>query len=184
MMTQTGQALLLQVLVDDYGLLKGRLTRRLGSPDAADEVLQEAYLRVERMPTLGTVFHPRTYLFRMALNIAADRYRSERRRLARSEVELLLRLEHDELHPERIAEARSSARALVQALDDLPPRRRAIVVAARVEGLTVVKIAARFGVSTRFIERELKLALDHCRDRLEINLSHRFGASRSETPKD
>ena len=163
MMTHTGQALLLQVLVDDYGLLKGWLTRRLGSPDAADEVLQEAYLRVERMPALGMVFHPRTYLFRMALNIAADRHRSERRRLARSEVERLLRLEHDELDPERIAEARSSVRSLVQALDELPPRRRAIIVAARVEGLTVAKIAARFGVSTRFIERELKLALDYCR---------------------
>ncbi|MCA6106739.1 RNA polymerase sigma factor [Bradyrhizobium cenepequi] len=184
-MTHTSHALLLQVLTDDYGLLKGRLARRLGSPDIADEVLQEAYLRVERMPpTIGAVLHPRTYLFRIALNIAADRRRSEQRRLARSEIELLLRLEHDELDPERVVEARSSVRTLVEALEDLPPRRRAIFVAARVNGLSIPQIAAQFSVSTRFIERELKQALDHCRDRLEIKLSRKFGPGRSETSSE
>jgi RNA polymerase sigma factor (sigma-70 family) len=182
-MIQTSQALLLQVLLDDYGILKGRLARRLGSPDTADEVLQEAYLRVERMPNVGAIFHPRTYLFRLALNIAADRRRAEQRRLARSEVELLLRLGHDELDPERIAAGRASVRVLVQALEELPPQRRAILVAARIEGLPIPKIAARFGVSTRFVERQLKRALDHCRDRLEIKLSEKDGPRPSETSK-
>jgi RNA polymerase sigma factor (sigma-70 family) len=183
-MSQMSHALLLQVLTDDYSLLKGRLTRRLGSPDIADEVLQEAYLRVERMPTIGAVLHPRTYLFRIALNIAADRRRSEKRRLARSEIELLLRLEHDELDPERVVEARSSVRTLVEALEDLPPRRRAIFVAARVNGSSIPQIAAHFSISTRFVERELKQALEHCRDRLEIKLSRKFGTGRSETSKE
>lgn len=183
-MSQSSQALLLQALMNDYGLLKGRLTRRLGSPDDAEEVLQEAYLRVKRMPAIGVVLHPRTYLFRIALNIAADRRRSEKRRLARSEVELLLRLEQDELDPERIADARSSVRVLVQALEGLSPRRRAIFVAARVDGLSIPEIAGRFGVSTRFIERELKQTLDHCREHLEIKLSQKFGPRPSTTSNE
>jgi RNA polymerase sigma-70 factor (ECF subfamily) len=183
-MTKTGLVLLLQVLMDDYAVLKGQLARHLGSPDVAEDALQEAYLRLQRMDNIGVVQHPRTYLFRIALNIAADRRRSESRRLARSEVELLLRLEHDELDPERVAEGRSSIRTLVQALNELPPRRREILVAARLEGLDYPKIAARFGISTRYLERELKHALDHCREKLEIKLSQRFGPGRSGTSKE
>jgi len=182
-MTKTGLALLLQVLMDDYSVLKGQLARRLGSQDV-DDVLQEAYLRLHRMDNVRSVRHPRTYLFRIALNIAADRRRSESRRLTRSEIELLLRLEHDELDPERIAEGRSSVRMLARVLEELPPRRRAIFVAARLEGLPYPEIAARVGISTRLLERELKQALDHCRDRLEIKLSQRFGSRRLESSNE
>ena len=167
-MTKTVLAQLLQVLVDDYGVLKRQLTRRLGSHDAADDIMQEAYLRLRRMDSVQSVQHPRTYLFRIALNIAADRRRSEARRLARSEIEVLLRVEHDELDPARIAEGRSAVKRLAQALEELTPRRRAIFLAARLEGIPYPEIAARFGISTRYLERELKHALDHCRERLEI----------------
>ena len=183
-MTESGQALLLQTLLDDYAPLRSRLARRLGSPDAADEVLQEAYLRLGKLDDLGAIQHPRSYLFRIALNIAADRRRSEARRLDRSEVELLLQVETDELDPERIAAARSSVRGLAQALEELPARRRAIFLAARTEGKPIADIAAQFGISTRMVERELKQALDHCRARLEINLSQTFGSGRPMTSKD
>ncbi len=180
-MTKRSLAQLLQVLIDDYSTLKGQLARRLGSQDAAGDVLQEAYLRLQRMGDLGAVERPRAYLFRIALNIAADHRRSEHRRLARSETELLLRLEDDELDPERIAEGRSSVRLLTQALEELPARRRAIFIATRLQGRPYAEIAADFGISTRLLEREVKLALDHCRDRLEIKLSQKYGSGRSET---
>ncbi len=179
-MTKTGLALLLRVLMDDYNILKGQLSRRLGSPDVADDALQDAYLRLQRMD-LPSVKHPRSYLFRVALNVAADQRRSDRRRLARSEIELLLRVDHDELDPERIAAGRSSVRSLMEALEELPPRRREIFIAARLNGLPQAEIAARHGISMRYVERELKLALDHCRERLEMKLSEKFGPGRSET---
>jgi RNA polymerase sigma factor (sigma-70 family) len=182
-MTKEGIAQLLQVWMEDYVVLKRQLARRLGSADLADDVMQDAYLRLQRMDDVQPVQHPRTYLFRIALNVAADRRRSETRRLARSEIELLLRLEHDELDPERIAEGRSAVRLLAEALQELSPRRRAIFVAARLEGIPHPEIAARFGISTRYLERELKQALDHCSERLEIKLSQRFGPAGSGTSK-
>jgi RNA polymerase sigma-70 factor (ECF subfamily) len=183
-MAESSQALLLRLLTSNYSMLKGRLARRLGSADAADEALQEAFLRMERMDGIGVVRQPQSYLFRMALNAAADLRRSEKRRLARSEIERLLQLEEDELDPERIASGRSSVRALVQALDGLPPRPRAILVAARIEGLTHEKIAARFAISTRLVERELKQALDHCRARLELKYQQTFGTVRPAPSKE
>ena len=168
MITKSGLAHLLQVFITDYDVLKRQIGRHLRSHDAAGDILQEAYLRLQRIGEVGIVRQPRAYLYRVALNIADERRRSERRRLARSEVELLLRVDDDELDPQRIAEGRSSLRFLVQALEELPARRRAIFIAARLEGRTHAEIAAEFGISTRFLERELKQALDHCRARLEI----------------
>jgi RNA polymerase sigma factor (sigma-70 family) len=176
-MAETDQALLLQLFISNYNALKWRLARRLGSPDAADEALQEAFLRIRRVSRIGTIRQPQSYLFRVALNIAADLRRTEKRRLARSEIEQFLRIEEDELDPERIAAGRSSVRALVQALDALPPRPRAILLAARIDGLTHEKIAGNFGISTRMVERELKLALDHCRARLEIKSTKKFSVA-------
>jgi RNA polymerase sigma factor (sigma-70 family) len=183
-MAEDGRALLLWLFKSHYQTLKGRLARRLGSADAADEALQETYLRMERMSLTGAVRHPYSYFFRVALNVAADLRRSEQRRLGRSEVELLLQLERDELDPERVTEARSSVRALVQALDMLTPRQRGILVAARLEGLTHGAVAARFGISTRLVERELKIALDHCRDHLELNHLATFGTGRPAPSKE
>jgi len=139
-MAETSQALLLRLFTSHYSMLKGWLTRRLGSADAADEAMQEAYLRMQRMDGIGAVRRPQSYLFQVTLNIAADLRRCEKRRLARSEIELLLQLEQDELDPERVAEGRSSVGALVQALDALPPRPRAIFVAAQRK---IEKIRAR-----------------------------------------
>jgi RNA polymerase sigma factor (sigma-70 family) len=183
-MAESSQALLLRLLTSNYSTLKGRLARRLGSAEAADEALQEAFLRMERMEGIGAVRQPQSYLFRVALNIAADLRRSEKRRLARSEIEQLLQLEEDELTPERIVEGRSSVRALVQALDGLPARPRSILMAARIEGVTHEQIAARFAISTRLVERELKQALDHCRTQLEIKYQRSFGTARSTTSKE
>lgn len=161
-MTETTWASLRALLVERYGTLRRRLAHRLGSMDLAAETLQETWLRLERPGNPGPVQRPEAYLFRVALNIAADRRDADRRRLALSEIELLLHADDDELDPERITAARNDVAVLVGILDELPPRCRAIFVAARFEELPHKTIAARFGISTRMVERELKRALEHC----------------------
>jgi RNA polymerase sigma factor (sigma-70 family) len=125
--------LLRALLVDRYEELKRRLARRLGSSDLATEALQETWLRLQRPGEPGVLNRPDAYLFRVALNVAADRRDAERRRLALSEVEMLRHLDDDELDPERFAESRSEVVALAQALDELSPRCRAIFIAARLD---------------------------------------------------
>ncbi|MGO8654097.1 RNA polymerase sigma factor, partial [Rhizobium ruizarguesonis] len=82
--------------------------------------------------------------------------------LALSEVEMLRHLDDDELDPERFAESRSDIAALTEALNELQPRCRAIFVAARLDEIPHKIIAAKYGISTRMVERELKRALEHC----------------------
>ncbi|HLH11192.1 MAG TPA: RNA polymerase sigma factor [Methylovirgula sp.] len=183
-MAEDDQALLLRLFTSNYTTLKGRLARRLGSVEAAEEALQETYMRVERIERVGAIVRPLPYLFRIAVNTASDLRRSEKRRLQRSEIELLLQLEKDEIDPERVAAARSSLRKLARVLRDLPSRQRTILVATRLEGLTHAAIAARLGISTRLVERELKRALDHCRHYFELNDPKPFGSTGSAASKE
>ncbi|WP_165421182.1 sigma-70 region 4 domain-containing protein [Bradyrhizobium sp. Leo170] len=49
---------------------------------------------------------------------------------------------------------------------ELPPRRRAILIAARVDGLSHEVIAERFNISRTMVQKELRRAVSHCVARL------------------
>jgi RNA polymerase sigma factor (sigma-70 family) len=165
-MTEIKRTILRRVLVTRYNDLKMRLTRRLGSAELAGEALQDTYLRLEGVETSGVVSSPGAYLFRMAFNIAMDHRRAERRRLSFMEVRHLLDVAEDTLGPARIVEGRLEIEALERVLAELPPRRRAILLAVRLEGLPQRQIAARLGISLRLVEKELQRAQEYCAERL------------------
>ena len=165
-MTEASWAMLRTLLVSRYGEFKFRLARRLGSTELAVEALQDTWLRLQRTGHPDMLQRPDAYLYRVALNVAADRRDAERRRLALSEIELLRHIDDDELDPERIVASRSEIATLAAAIDELPSRCRAIFVAARLEQMPHKVIASRHGISTRMVERELKRALEHCSRRL------------------
>jgi RNA polymerase sigma factor (sigma-70 family) len=114
-------------------------------------------------------------MFRIALNVAADRREAEKRRLSQAEIYAVLHIVDHVLDPERIVGTRAEFAALDRALRDLPPRRRAIFLLARVEEVAHEEIARRYGISSRMVEKELSRALDHCSERLDRNVIRRFG---------
>lgn len=179
-MTETSWAALRDLLVDRYDELRNRLAKRLRSADLANDTLQETWLRLARGGNAGPLRSPEAYLFRMALNVAADERDSQKRRLSYSEIDPLMKLDEDELDPERFAEARSDVSALAQALDELPPRRRAIFIMARVDELPHRVIAERTGLSVRMVDRELRKALEYCGERLDRKVIRVFGPRQSE----
>jgi RNA polymerase sigma-70 factor (ECF subfamily) len=170
-MSENTWELLRALLVDRYDKLKSRLARRLGSAELAGESLQATYLRLERAGAIEPPANPEAYLLRIALNVAADQRQAQRRQLGLSEIEALRHQDDHELDPGRIAEARREIDALARALDELPARRREIFMAARLHEQPHAKIAARHGISVRMVERELRSALLHCRDRLDRQLN-------------
>ena len=182
-MTETNWTTLRQLLVDRYDDLRRRLARRFGSTDLATEILHETYLRLDRgSAELGIVHNPKAYLFRAVLNVAADHHRrAEGRRLNNLEIDTLRGIADAALDPTKAMEAQLAVSMLERALDELTPRRRAILIAARLEEVSHAEIAARFGISTRMVEKELRSALLHCSQRLEIKLTSRFGRQASET---
>ena len=166
MIVETTRAILLRLLASNYNVLKRRLTYRLRSEDLASEVLHETYLRLGRMAEAGAVEQPAAYVYRTALNVAAELRRVEIRRLTKLEADAITREQDDTFDPERIAAGRREIETLADALDELPPRRREIFLAARLDEVTTEVLAKRLGLSTSTVERELRRAFDHCIERL------------------
>jgi RNA polymerase sigma factor (sigma-70 family) len=163
------------LLTRSYNDLKHRLARRLGSLDAASDVLHETYLRLERFDGLAPVANPQAYLLRMALNVASDQEYARKRLITAVELDDLWRLGDDAIDPETIVVARSELALFKVALSELSPRARAILIAARVDELPHDVIAKRFNISTRMVQLELRQALEHCAKRLERKVVRRFG---------
>jgi RNA polymerase sigma-70 factor (ECF subfamily) len=163
------------LLADSYYDLKRVLARRLGSTDAASDVLHETYLRLERFDGLASVANPQAYLLRMALNAASDYQQAEKRILTAVEIDDLWRVGEDSIDPETIATGRSELALFAAALRELSPRSQAILIAARVDGLPHDVIAKRLGISARMVQLELRRALEHCAGRLKRKVVRRFG---------
>lgn len=166
-MTQVGWGALQQLLLLRYGELKKRLTRHLGSAELAGDALQDTWLRLERGGDLAQVRSPDTFLFRVAVNIARDNQRSENRIVSTSDAQVLLGIADEAPDAERDAQVRSDWRVLMAVMAELPPRQKAILLAARVDGLGRGEIAQRYGVSVRYVHRELQAAQNYCAERLE-----------------
>src|ERR1700722_8988328 len=81
------------------------LTSRLKDMQAAREVAQEAYVRVLQLESPGAVSFLRSYLFKVAANLAVDRLRSQRSHARLDPVDSLEDF-LDEATPERTAIAR------------------------------------------------------------------------------
>ena len=168
-MSDSGHASLLQVIVERYDEIRARLARSLGSRDFADEVMHETYLRLYRSEAVGAIQKPDAFIFRTALNVATDKRREASRRASLAEILAVTRLAEGAQDLSREMEARLELEVLKRALAELPPRRRAIFIAARVDGISHEEIARRFGLSRTMVQKELRRAIDHCLDRLGEN---------------
>jgi RNA polymerase sigma-70 factor (ECF subfamily) len=177
-MTGGNYAALRRLFLLRYDDLKTRLTRRLGSADLAGEALQDTWLRLHDAGGAAAVHHADAYLFTVAINIARDRRRAEVRRLTADEVGDLLDIPDDAPDQMRIAESRSELQVLEALLLELPPRQRAILLAARLEDVPRVEIARRFRISVRLVQRELLDAQNYCAGRLKRMSS--FGPRRRD----
>ncbi|HMF96434.1 MAG TPA: RNA polymerase sigma factor [Vicinamibacterales bacterium] len=132
-----------------------RLARRLvPTADAAQDLVQETFLRAARAPRSvpSGVTAEEAWLVRVLINVRRDEWRKES-----------VRRRHDEPVPRDAQlqsdhEAACVARATVwRALDRLTPRRRAVIVMHEIEGLTVAAIASLLRISAITVRWHLSI---------------------------
>ncbi|MEW6435558.1 MAG: RNA polymerase sigma factor [Pseudomonadota bacterium] len=164
-----------QFLILDYDELKSRLTRRLGSIELASDVLHETYLRLGGAGPAEPVRSPKLYVLRAATNIALKRLRRESRFVSLTDAKSALGITDDAPDPAKVVEARLEIEVLRQALKDLTPRQREILLSSRLDNVPLRDIAARLGISQRMVEIELRRALAFCALRLDREIVQRFG---------
>jgi len=143
--------------------LRDLLARR----EDAEDVAQETYVRLVRAaPLEQSEVRVRAFMFKVATNLAYDRFRQRRSRGQQDDTELGA-LPDDTPPAERIVAMEQSLAIVERTLLGLPTRCRQVFLLRVSAELSYEAIAERFGVSKRTVEREMQTALDACQRNLK-----------------
>lgn len=159
---------LVQVYAEIHGELLRFLIARLGDAAAAEDVLQDLWLRVHIADT-GPVANGRAYLYRAAQNLALDLVRARHRGSVRDAQWAAAHSgpggEPVDLAPNAEAAllAREEAAALASAIAALPEAAGRAFRLHKLEGLSHAEIAARLGISRSGVEKHIAVAMAHLR---------------------
>jgi RNA polymerase sigma-70 factor (ECF subfamily) len=139
---------LLNFLVERYDVLRRKLSHRLGSVELAEDVLHDTYVKLSVRAPAGPVHSPQSFLLRTAVS--------------GEEIDELLMTDEKAIDPAVAVEARIDLEAVARAMELLPPLRRQLLFASRVEGIPQKELAQRYAISLRRVEREIHLAHEFC----------------------
>jgi len=175
------EALMTQICAQDQHAFRVLMSRHMqrvirvaqrvvGNPAEADDIGQEAFLRVW---SRAASFNPQvakftTWLYRITLNLAFDRLR----RPQFAPIEEAGDIRSDETGPVEKLIAAQEWRALEQAMAQLSDRQRAAIALFHMEGLSGGESAAALSVSEKAFESLLaraRLALRKQVDNIENN---------------
>lgn len=156
-----------EALVRDFNQsLIRMLQARLGSPEDAREVAQEAYARLLNLGEGAGIGYHSAYLFRIAQNLATDRLR--RRAHLEQPATLELDLWPDPaMDPERSAAAAQAVDRLPALLAELPVKCAEAFRLVRLRQLGYADAAARLGLTERMVRIHVARALAYCQERLD-----------------
>lgn len=173
-----GKAVLLNFVVSHRPQLLSIARKILRCPHLAEDVVQDAAVKASQMRDEANIDSPERFARQMVRNLAIDyaRKRSLECRCAAPEADgeavpssstdPCARLEHCE-----------ALRAVLAALNELPPRTRQVFERARLEGAPQKSIAADLGVSPSLVTFMVQEAQDHCLARLQEHARGEPGAT-------
>jgi len=148
-------------------------TLRLGSPTAAEDLVQDMYLRLSGAAPTEAVRNPVGYLYRLGSNLMLDRLRGERRSASRDaewRAAHHTQLAGDDLSEEPGAEDATAARQrlaqVVQAVGELSPQTQRVFRMHKLEGLSHSEVAQALGISRSAVEKHMIAVLKHLSLRL------------------
>ncbi|MGH8613585.1 MAG: RNA polymerase sigma factor [Gammaproteobacteria bacterium] len=158
---------LLQLLFQRHRAeLRATLARRVGADDAED-LVQDAFLRLLQRDAADPVRHPRAFLFKTAFNLTLDNARKAERCTRLTENENYAEtLASPAPPPDTAADGAWQFERFVEALGELPLMYQQAFLLSKIHGLTHPEIATRLGVSQKTAQRYILQALGHCIRRL------------------
>lgn len=146
------------------GELEAMLFARLRCRETAADISQEAFTRLCRSSDLSNIENLKAYLFRTAMNLLVDHYRSQTTRTV-SVVEWsddTIPEAEDTRCAETVALGEQELDRLVESLSALSPLCQRIFYLNRFEGMKQREIADLLNISIRTVEDNIKRALIHC----------------------
>lgn len=147
------------------------LTRRLGSVEDAQEIAQDAFVRILRLQNADEIDNARAFLYQVASNLAVDQLR-------RRSLHARFVAEEDAsardggepagvATPEDLVAAREQLSRMYEAIDRMPLRPRQALMLHRLKGLSYAEIAREMQVSVSSVEKYILEALKFLRHMLD-----------------
>lgn len=158
--------------------------RLIGNEAEAEEVVQDVFLVIyEKVGTFRGDSAFSTWLYRLTLNVALTKLRRRKTGKEISIDDYLPRFQEDGHHrvrpvvdwsrefDERL-QREESQRLIQQALDQLPPKDKAVIVLSDLEGVSNREISEALGLSIPAVKARLHRARLFLRGRLAVSLGH------------
>ncbi|MGE4303650.1 MAG: RNA polymerase sigma factor [Novosphingobium sp.] len=149
--------------------VRSYLRRQFKDPELASDLTQETFVRLaEQAGAEGDIKNHRSYLLRIAHNLAVDHIRRQRREApGDGEMSDILDIVDDQPDPAKIVGDRADLAHLLDILQALPLRTREVFVATRIERQSYREAAARLNISESSVQKHLAQALAHVMQHFE-----------------
>jgi RNA polymerase sigma-70 factor (ECF subfamily) len=154
-----------RLFAEHGGHIKRFFLRRVSRREDAEELAQEVFQRLLRVPDTSMILKPQAYLYTVANNLLRE-YRSQERR-ERGSYDL-----DDPAVQEELADLpgfggevdlERRKKVLLGLLRDLPPKCQAVIVMHYFHDMTYEEIAARLEISPHMVKKYVTRALKHFR---------------------
>lgn len=137
-----------------------RLLRSRGrSADDTDDLIQEAFLRLQLYCRDHTVHKTEAFLVRTALNLSADQARRDKRVTFEQGLLETLPLIDPNPTPDAVWASQKRLNHWRQGLLHLSPRQREVFLLNRLEGYSFSQIAQRLGITVSMVEKHAARAV-------------------------
>ncbi len=144
------------------------------NPEEAEDLLQELYIRLSRVPERTDIQDVGAYLFRSAMNLARDFQRDRSRAQTReghwvdSQSTVLGDESIDDApSAERAYDAKQRLATIRAVVDELSPQCRRVFVMHKFQGFSHQQVADSLGISRSTVEKHMHVALKRLMARLE-----------------
>lgn len=156
--------------MDQIKLLLLKLRRLLysrgQSEDDTEDLIQEAFLRLQQYTRHHSVKHTEAFLVRTVLNLLTDHRRKKGlREMVPNGLETLTLIDPSP-SPDVVLEGQNRLRQFKAALRELSPRRREVFILYRIEGFSFAQIAKRLGITISMAEKHAARAMLSLADKM------------------
>ncbi|WP_346318427.1 RNA polymerase sigma-70 factor [Chitinophaga sp. YIM B06452] len=146
--------------------LYGKLLKTLHSEDLASEILQEVFLTIwQKRALIDPSRSFRSYLFKIADNLAIELFRRSNRSQAVMDRLLAASIDHY-THTEEWLEQKEKAGLLHKAIEALPPQRKTVFILCKLEGKSHEEVARMLDISPSTVNNHIVKAMQSLRSYL------------------
>ncbi|MGX4676206.1 RNA polymerase sigma factor [SAR92 clade bacterium H246] len=137
--------------------------------EAAEDIAQDAFMRINRIDDLSSIECYFAYLYRVSVNLIKDQAKANKvRQKYREYLSFAENNGVETLSPERYALGREKLILATKAIEALPPKCRRVFLMHKVYKLSHKEIAKTLGITKNAVERHVIRAMARCRKVLEL----------------